>query len=131
MENWRKLLKETAEEADGQVVEASGRKNPAYDPYSRGLPISDEDRLRVDRENAEQERIDKGWKDSDSEMPAEPNDTDGDGFTDAKLDEKSFDVLSKLAKALSGQRVPFEAEDGEIFLATMEALGINREALLK
>jgi len=131
MENWRKLLKEVAEEVDDQVVEVSGRKNPAYDPYSRGLPISDEDRLRVDQENAEQERVDKGWEASGSEKPAEPSDTDGDGFTDAKLDEKSFDVLSKLAKALSGQRVPFEAEDGETFLTTMEALGISREALLK
>ena len=105
MENWRKLLKE-----------AAGKDNlhTHDDPALFGLPPEEQYKMVYGKSR-----------------PEEPNDTDGDGFTDAKLDEKGFDVLSKLAKALSGERVPFEAEDGEAFLAAMEALGISREALLK
>jgi len=111
MENWRKLLKE-----------AAGKDNlyTHDDPALFGLPPEEQYKMVYGKSRPEEPK-----------KTEEPNDTDGDGFTDAKLDEKGFDVLSKLAKALSGERVPFEAEDGEAFLAAMEALGISREALLK
>ena len=114
MENWRKLLKEEAEKT-------SLNESYAYsDSELYGRSADDQYKMVYGKPRPEK-----------SPKDAEPNDTDGDGFTDAKLDEKSFDVLSKLAKALSGQRVPFEAEDGETFLAAMETLGISRKALLK
>ena len=114
MENWRKLLKEVGDK--NNVEELYTHDDPAL----FGLPPDEQYKMVYGKPRPDA-----------SNKTAEPNDTDGDGFTDAKLDEKSFDVLSKLAKALSGQRVPFEAEDGEVFLATMETLGIRREALLK
>ena len=111
MENWRKLLKEATDKDNLYTHD---------DPALFGLPPDEQHKMVYGKPRSEEPK-----------KTEEPNDTDGDGFTDAKLDEKSFDVLSKLAKALSGQRVPFEAEDGETFLAAMETLGISREALLK
>ena len=111
MENWRKLLKEEADKDNLYTYD---------DPALHGLSAEEQYKMVYGKPHP-----------GAPKKTEEPNDTDGDGFTDAKLDEKSFDVLSKIAKALSGQRVPFEAEDGETFLAAMETLGISRKALLK
>ena len=111
MKNWRELLKEAADKDNLYTHD---------DPALFGLPPDEQYKMVYGKSRSEEPN-----------KAEEPNDTDGDGFTDAKLDEKGFDVLSKLAKALSGQRVPFEAEDGETFLAAMETLGISRKALLK
>lgn len=84
--------KEEAEEADEhgrkkdlkedeQIDEASGRKNPHFDPFRQETLATDKEREAVDKKNAEQERIDREKRKKEEEInmsyygtPYHPND---------------------------------------------------------
>ena len=106
--NPRYFLNETIEEA---VIE------PGLTKGGQWPGISNQDRARS--------LAQQGMKNAGEVPPWESEDEEGDGFTDASLDERDFEVLNWILKDL--RTGTGRGNMGDLFLSIMEKLGIALE----